>query len=257
MLFNIKSVAFGAAISMIIAGSGALAAPVTVSNASFESGAAGDQVADGWTLDFARTVTAQDGVTPLDGERMLQFISTSSNPNGGNTLSGSEIIQQIDLSAFADEISSGEATLSASAFFNRIAIEEIQALLLTTLLNTNRMGDEETDTAFLLEFRASPGVTLASSQLISDNDPMSWEELTLDYLLPVDFTSIYIAIVAQENIFNDMSGEFDGHFADLVTLTLTTPSPNEVPLPAALPLFVLGAGVLGAARRRRRPCGKA
>ena len=211
------------------------AAPVSVSNHSFESGQPGERVGDGWTQDYAETVEAQGDITPLDGERMLQFISTSPSEGGGGGLGGSEIFQSIDLSAYQDEINTGEAVLSLSAFFNRIA------------------GDAQTDTLFSIEFKSSQTTSFASAQLFSDDDPATWEELTLDFLLPVGLSNIVIALVAQENIFNTSSNEFDGHFADLVSVSLNIPV-SDVPIPAALPLFLAGLAALGGvgAKRKRK-----
>lgn len=82
-----------------------------------------------------------------------------------------------------------------------------------------------------------------SATLFSDGDPLTWENISVDLILPIETDFIAIDVLAGENIFNDASGEeFDGHYADAVSLTI-------IPEPATLLLVGLGALTL---RRKHR-----
>ncbi|MDP6547322.1 MAG: PEP-CTERM sorting domain-containing protein, partial [Phycisphaerae bacterium] len=80
--------------------------------------------------------------------------------------------------------------------------------------------------------------------IVSDGGLATWERASVELLLPTGTDYIGIDIYADENIHNDTSGiEFDGHYADAVTVSVT-------PEPATLSLLALG----GLAILRRRFC---
>lgn len=57
--------------------------------------------------------------------------------------------------------------------------------------------------------------------MFSDSDPLTWEKCSISTTLPseTDYLAIWVNITG--NIFNDYSApEFDGHFADQVSLTI-------------------------------------
>jgi hypothetical protein len=201
-----------------------------------------------WLGDISDIVTAENGITPFEGSRMLHFIGTSlaGGINGGD----SSVIQLVDLSAFSAAISAGSATASASARFNRVA------------------GNAQTDTEFhlrLYPFSGDPSafptafpldgfLAEARTSLVTDGDPSTWELLSVSLLLPLATTYIAVVPTAIENVFNnnplppDSQTEFDGHYADAVVLNVTV-----VPHPATL--LMLGPSVAGLGARawlRRR-----
>ena len=183
-----------------------------------------------WGIDTAGIVSGENGINPFDGNQMLKFGATFLN--GGTTGLSSDVGQLVDMG--------GAQTLRASAWFNRVP------------------GDSQTDTEFRISIRAFTGTPATfgdgtgfiaehSSTLISDGDVTTWQQLTTEITLPANADYILIGLSAVENIFNDSSPpEFDGHYADLVSLEVV----SSVPEPSSL--FLLGSGAIASLWRLRR-----
>ncbi len=195
---------------------------------------------DRWGGDVASIVSAQDGIAPLGGTKMLKFgLSGWDTANLGAT--ASQVVHLVDVSAYADYIAAGEAVATFSANFNRVA------------------GDAQTDTAFGVRIAAYSGPTSQHTSkreagawldrvlgdTFTDGDVSTWESVaTTPMVLPAETDYLEVEVVAWENVYNDVStNEFDGHYADNVSLIVT-------PEPATLGLLALGG--LALLRRRRR-----
>jgi len=190
-----------------------------------------------WEGDVCKVITATDEVSPFEAEHMLHFIySDIDGPSG--PYAGSNLWQLVDVGPVSDIINTANATATLSAYFNRI------------------LGDDETDTKFVIEiyaFAGDPATFLSQigqnnqlanvrAEFFSDGDPSTWENLSVDLAVPVGTDFIAVDILAVEDIFNDALGvEFDGHYADAVSLTI-------VPEPATFSLLGLGALLLGRKR---------
>ncbi|MCA9286236.1 MAG: hypothetical protein KDA22_13510, partial [Phycisphaerales bacterium] len=74
-----------------------------------------------WGTDVMEITGAQQGITPLEGDKMLHFQCTFIQPpcNTGGT--GSDTQQLVDLGPFAELVASGSAVAVATASFNRVA----------------------------------------------------------------------------------------------------------------------------------------
>ena len=211
-------------------------------NPSFEtvlstSGGSGDWPSDVgyWSGDTSQIVEASDGIVPFDGTHMLRLI----NAGGPEATSyhASEVTQLLDVSSFHNDIEQGQLLVTADAYFNRVS------------------GDAETDNAFGIRIRACSGspttfrssrveITRIDNFIGSDGDLATWERVSVELLLPAGTDYIGIDVYADENVLNDTSGiEFDGHYADDVTVSIT-------PEPATLSLLALGG--LALVRRRKR-----
>jgi hypothetical protein len=198
-----------------------------------------------WAHDGATILGSDNGIAPRTGSGMLRFDFTSS---AGPTVlrSGANLYQLIDVSLYAALIASGQGIAHADYFVNRV------------------LGDSLTDTRFDLAIGAYAGLPadfpsvvetpLASTLVMffSDGDPQSWEQLQASLSLPVGTTYLSIAISAVEDISNDGSNEFAGHYADDVTLILDrrATAASAVPEPATLSLAAV-LGVLAMLSRRR------
>lgn len=200
-----------------------------------------DQYGD-WNGDGGTVVTAENGISPLEGNRMLRFDYGAPSSFGATNLGASQVEQLVDASLFGD-VSSGIVKIQASAWFNRIA------------------GDSQTDTEFSIALTARSGnpinypadkesepggLAFAITTFLSDSDVSTWEKASVHLVLPSNTDFVSIQVVAVENVFNDFSGvEFDGHYADNVVLNRAVPEPSTV---AIWTVF----GVVGLSISRRR-----
>jgi|GEM_PF-2896065 len=161
-----------------------------------------------WEGDLFAVVSAENGIEPQAGAAMLRFDGTE--PTGAGAGPDAEVFQQVDLSAFAAQIASGQAVFQATAFFNRID------------------AGPNTDTQFEVAIDAldgGGGVLASIDQTLStDADPASWELELTPLLLPVGTASARVYLIATEDILDDASApEFDGHYVDHARATVLAP----------------------------------
>jgi len=192
-----------------------------------------------WGGDTSEILTTSYGIVPYEGTRMLHFISS----DGGAYWNSCDVWQLVDMTPFETEINSGYAVASLSAYFNRV------------------LGDSETDTAFGIVTAAFTGSTsgwvgrfgsgdylaYAARDLFTDGDTLTWEHLMMNLPIPAGTKFIAVDLFACEDIVNDaIAPEFDGHYADAVSMTITV-----IPAPGALIVATIGVGFVHWLRRRR------
>ena len=221
-----------------------------LTNPSFETPTATGRTPNGipdtfayWGYDWAEYRTAENGITPLDGSRMLRFMYSLSygsvNPSRFNA---SEIIQLFDLTTLPDYTPSTIYRVYATAYFNRVA------------------GDIETDTLFDVTLGGWTGNPVnfpntypdplrhQSTQIESDSDPLTWEIVTSTIKTQPGMNYLSVRLAAIENIFNDMQGggtEFDGHYVDKVSLQI-------VAIPECGSVVMVGVLAIGMIVTKRR-----
>ena len=193
-----------------------------------------------WRGDYSAIVAASDGITPAEGSQMLKLIYTASYDPAEYW--GSEVMQLVDVRSFGSEISQGYAYAIGSASFNRVA------------------GDAETDTEFRVWLRAFAGepttflsqygvseLAIGSATVTTDGTLATWQSAEVELLLPTNTDFLAVCLVGAEDVVNDtVDPEFDGHYADLSSLTIETRAP--IPEPAGLGL--IGLALLAVRRRR-------
>lgn len=188
-----------------------------------------------WRGNNSTITESSSGIAPLDGARMIRFLNSFTGPDGDWGAVECNVYQLVDLGPFRGLIQTGTAVVTLSAAFNRVS------------------GDGQTDTVFYagaLSYAGSPSDFPAQvssytagngTTILTDAESTTWELASTTLLLPADTTYLAVSLVARENIFNDTSGvEFDGHYADSVSLTI-------IPEPTALSLMLGGLAIL---RRR-------
>ncbi len=187
-----------------------------------------------WNGDYSAIVGETGGITPYEGNSMLQFKGTSFNGAGSATTC--QVYQLIDITQYASLVSDGQATVKASALFNRV---------------------QNSDTQFGITIYAMPGnpsdfsanrsqyYDIAPVNFSSDNDTNSWEACSAQLLLPSQTNYIAVLLGALEDVDNDYSyPEFDGHFADAVSVEI-------VPEPATIAFLLSGFIILKKKRHDR------
>lgn len=168
-----------------------------------------------WRGDLSQSIGAERGVTPFDGTRMLRFDATG--PTGpGLTFLSSQQWQLVDVSGNRADIDAGRATVDASVLFNRVA------------------GTAATDTRFNLVVTAFSGSPSAfPADYVSGNGRLgtvlaeviattglNWHTAAVNMELPPGTTYLAVEIYAYENVTDDATNEFDGHYADRASLIL-------------------------------------
>ena len=202
-----------------------------------------------WQGNVSHVVGAEYGITPLAGSHMLKFDYAGDLPVLAGPGRSSQLWQLVDLSPYSDWVSTGNAVIAATGYFNRVS------------------GDSETDRHFVFTANAYQGrpdtfdwgsgthiATSGHSKVDSDSDPNTWEATSLSLAVPSNADYVALEVAAYENIVNDLTGvEFDGHYADAITMTING-EPNVIPEPSSILIWLLmGAiGLICYGRNRRK-----
>lgn len=175
------------------------------------AGGGGDAAA--WVGDLCRIVGEQDGIRPAGGRRMLQLLAASPDGEASRqnfcNVGQRVVMPPCDLAG---------AEIEVSMQVNRLAVpKDIDTLFKLSV-------DDVSDGILATVPR---GKTLLTAFVLSDADVESWETLAVRGELPPGVERLHILIGAQENVWNDQSGEaieFDGHFIDEVQVRLILPA---------------------------------
>jgi len=205
---------------------------VLIVDPSFELNMIGTQIGGGapfvfnatgqWTIDRGFIRGAENGITPIDGTQMLMF--------DASTGISTDIYQLIDVTPFASAIAAQQARADLSAFFNATAALDFQLTFLAFEENGLPINFNAFDDIFFEPFTTT-----------SDADPATWEQLTLQYLIPSN--TKFLAVGLSSSVSTIPS------YADQVSLSITA-----VPEPLSITVWLLVAGYsLIRKRTSRRP----
>lgn len=191
-----------------------------------------------WGGDLSAIVTAENGITPRTGSRMLRFDATGNTAN--SDLVSSQVWQWLDITPYQDLISMGRAEAVVSAWFNRV------------------QGDSQTDTSQGISLYAFKGNMWDLKNSIgyglsvrTDGDVSTWEEAAGTWRLPTDTKYLAVELFAYENVKNDGTfPEFDGHYADDAFVAIRD---TAIPEPSTVVLALLGGlGLVVYTYRKRK-----
>ena len=143
---------------------------------------------DVWTNCPGRIATAENGGTPLDGDQMLAFTQTSQ--------ASADIYQIIDAIGLPE-------TVELSAWFNATATQAFSVTLLTYDESELPIGINDFEQA------------ASSCDFDSDDDPATWERVTIRLTIPP--TTGFLAVGINATITGTPS------YADMVSLTRACP----------------------------------
>jgi hypothetical protein len=197
-----------------------------------------------WDFDPATTVGPTGGITPFQGQQMLQFLGSTSPATGGTPLTGTQcdVWQVVDVTSYAAIIDAGLANVSMSAWFNRVSnsLDDRFAINVRAFSGSVHTFPDNVDRGFLANKQVHTS---------TDADPLTWESAHLDLVLPQGTDCLGIKVLAAENVSNDVVNEFRGHFADAISLEITA-----IPEPSTLVTFtgLLSMGLICGWWRRKR-----
>lgn len=208
-----------------------------LANPGFESGPILSEIVEQfgvWSVDGGTAVGPTQGITPLEGAKMLKFQETAPFCQRTEPWAWGELAcvgQLIDLAPLRGLIQTGNARVVVSAAFNRIAGD---ALTDTEFLITVRAFDRPTLDGFrteCLDYRSWLNLD-GDVSLISDPWPLTWQRAQIVVNLPWNSTFVYVFVRAKENVHRDWvyGEEFDGHFADDVRFEVQSRCPADFDL---------------------------
>jgi FecR protein len=165
---------------------------------------------------FALTGPVQK-IRPVEGAGMLQFFSAAANP-----VRDSEVWQLIDLRPFKKFLASGSVEARLSSMFNRIPGGAGAGD--TFGLSLAAFRGAPANAKIFWARRASAALAQADQELITDDDPGTWEKIEVSANLPPETEFVIVDIRALAPKGTDPTVKlFPGHFADLVDFKLCTP----------------------------------
>lgn len=160
------------------------------------------------------------GIRPLQGAGMLRFLSP---PRQSGNAADSVVWQVIDLSAAKDFMTTyGLTDLKAWGQFNRVAGDARTAT--TFRLSIAAFHGEPADLAALWAARSQTALAYAEKELITDNNPNTWEKVEVATRVPAqaDFAVVEIRAIAPKGTPARVD-PFPGHFADLIDAKVCLP----------------------------------
>lgn len=204
-----------------------------------------------WRGDDSFVTGATLGVAPHQGAQMLQFSGTE--PVGGSLQeTASSVWQLVDVTQYASDIAAGRLFADLEYYANRVRPEIEEPTLPPT--------DDTLFSAGILPLAGTPAsfpqsvinlLAMSTGQLISDDDPATWERVSTSLQVPPGTTHLAIRLAAHEDVNNSASLEFSGHFADSACVAF-----RVIPEPASLTLAAIAAYYFCAVGARQKLNGK-
>lgn len=215
-----------------------------LNNPGFETGTASPGLplfpVGAWAFDNHAFVTAENGITPAGGARMLKFLNSSPN-SSASSLVTCDVLQIVDLTGgpWSALIATGTAVANGTVLVNRVpqnAAGTVDTSFGLRLWSFSSLVDAQS--------LSNPTATVQTPLVNSDNNPQTWEAIGASLALPVGTQYLAFYLYASENSLNEVTGtlEYHGHYADEADLRI-------VPSPGALALVAAG-GLVGLRRRR-------
>lgn len=176
-----------------------------------------------WGGDHARIVTGEQGIAPRSGTKMLQFLRSDFEGEKSALSYSCDQLRVIDLRRYQALIDTGNATLSAAAWFQLIAPQSGEAFAVgisisafdsdptrlhgrdwSTWVDTERLGFTQTQRPWLV------------------GDRSSWREATGELRLPrgTRFVNVHVRVSRKEPAPTATPVTFAGAYADDVRVRL-------------------------------------
>jgi hypothetical protein len=206
---------------------------LSLADAGFESGsqipAQGIPARAGaWSGDYSRVVTAENGITPKQGKRMLRFLRSDNELSARNEHSyvGSAA-QVIDLRPLRAELSGEEQLVEVSAQFDSISMPP--GVNFEFAVKAAAYRGDIADAPKLWEDREA-GVSRSNRSVVADSDAGAWQRVAVPLAVPADadFLLIECAVVLKGTQVENGAAEFPGHYVDQLEVRLSAPNTSSI-----------------------------
>lgn len=175
-----------------------------------------------WGPEAGTIVTAENGVTPIQGVRMLRMVDTGSY---------TQTFQITDITSSAGLVDSGGAVINTSALFNvDKALSAALGVISVSFFTASTYGS------------IIPGSPVASLTL--DTSPATWQPISLSSAIPVGTRWILTQVAYQDATLFGIDGQYHPGYVDAADTAI-----SQIPEPATLGLLALG-GLMPFLRRR-------
>jgi len=195
--------------------------PLELANSSFESASGlsvGKMSEASWYGDVADVVEQYSGVTPLEGDRMVRFVKSASEPEHS-----CELYQIIDLKEIADALAKGPVLVEASAGFNAVA-DSLGEDEYVFGISVYAYSEDPAGQPHVWPMRWDSPLNFSGHQTNADGDARSWQTVTTRLTLPqgTKYLVVQLAVIRRVPEGNPKGEpeEFPGQFADRVTVHL-------------------------------------
>lgn len=195
--------------------------PLNLANSSFESASGlsvGKMSEASWYGDVAHVVEQYSGIKPLEGNRMVRFVKSASEPEHS-----CELYQIVDLKEIADALAAGPVLVEASASFNAIA-DKLDDGEYVFGISMFAYAEDPAGQPHVWPMRWDSPLHFSGHQTNADADAQSWQKVTTRLTLPqgTKYLVIQLAVIHRDPEGNSEEDpdEFPGQFADHVTVHL-------------------------------------
>lgn len=193
-----------------------------LSNADFEEGGAPE--ADGvpsasatWGGDYAEFATAQNGVQPFRGMRMLKFLRADNRLTPPDSLPAvAEMWQFVPLSPTAVGSETASRSVEVLARFNGLVTAAEERLAFGVSLHAFAGGVQEGPE--LWRNHRALALASASKEELADREPATWQTLRTRMVLPGEATVLLLGLRVVRKGGRLVDGVFGSHYADDVQL---------------------------------------
>lgn len=185
-----------------------------------------------WAVgDAARTTVSANGITPLSGSLMMDFLPV---PTGNIS---SDVYQVVDLTAYAAQIDAGLVTADLSVHYNSTSA-------LYAGMSIWRSFSPPTSFAGAVKLAGTNNIFL------TDNDKSTWQRFGIDDVsLPPMTRYVFFGLNTPPP---SSATTLYQMYADDASLVLEINEPSPVPVPAAAWLLISGLAGLGVLGRRHK-----
>lgn len=180
-----------------------------------------------WRGDQAVTVSAEQEVNPVGGQRMLRFLRQDHQGKARGAGSHiADVYRLIDLRGHRRDVAQGDVVAQASASVNATPFSEEEKFgCAITLFALDADSVPESASYIGTALESESNAMARSSRTKLDREPASWQRLTTEMRLPANTDYIVVRLHISQSFDSNGAPVFTGSYADDVRVTLTRRTP--------------------------------